>query len=361
MLSEDSRWRLVLGKTEDEDDAIELSSDDEAIDDLLSSLYTHGKTGGLGKSSHKIRKWMDGLRSYFPPGIVRIMQQDALERQGIKEMLLEPELLEQIEPDINMVATILQLQQLLPDKTKSVARTLVQKLVKELEKKLKPKLQFAVQSGLFSRSKPVHPTGSIIDWKKTIHRNIKNYQPDQLFIIPEVWYGYKQGYKINEIILLIDKSESMISSAIYASIIGSILASLKSVQTHIIFFDTAISDVTNQYHDPVDILFSVPMGGGTDIAYAMNYVHQKIKIPSKAILFLISDLDEGGSIKDLLSMTQLLLNQGLQIQCLLGLNDSGMAEYNHKVASEMANLKIPVFTCSPEEFPNLIAKELQRN
>ena len=125
---------------------------------------------------------------------------------------------------------------LLPDKTKSVARTLVQKLVKELEKKLKPKLQFAVQSGLFSRSKPVHPNGSIIDWKKTIHRNIKNYQPDQLFIIPEVWYGYKQGYKINEIILLIDKSESMISSAIYASIIGSILASLKSVQTHIIFF-----------------------------------------------------------------------------------------------------------------------------
>lgn len=119
--------------------------------------------------------------------------------------------------------------------------------------------------------------------------------------------------------------------------------------------------MTNLYTDPVDILFSVPMGGGTDIAYAMNYVHQKIKIPSKAILFLISDLDEGGSIKDLLSITQLLLNQGLQIHCLLGLNETGMAEYNHHVASEMANLKIPVFTCSPEEFPDLIAKELQQN
>ncbi len=351
---------MVLGKKGLRDEEINLSTEETAVEELLSQVYSEEKAAGMGKTQHKIRRWLDGIRTHFPVGVIRLLQQDALERQGIKEMLLEPELLEKIEPNIHMVSSILTLHELLPDKTKAVAKILIRKLVEETEKKLKPKLSSAIRSALTGRSKVINPQHARIDWKKTIGSNLKHYQTSSRKVIPERWYGYHRGNQLPEIVLLIDKSESMISSAIYASIIGSILASLKSIKTHLIFFDTSITDVTGLYKDPVDILFSVPMGGGTDIGMALNYVHQKLNRHSKTILFLISDLDDGGKHKDLFGIMSTLIQLELKMHCILALNDEGQPEYNITVGQKLADLGLPVFSCSPNEFPEILAKEINR-
>ena len=352
------RWKLILGPSSDKADPFQLSTEQEEVDELLNAIYGDKDKPGFGKSTNKIKRWLDGIRLQFPTEVVQIMQADALERQGVKEMLLEPELLERIEPSVNLVATILQLQHLIPEKTKSVARNLVQKLVNEIEKKLKPKIQFAVQTATKQHSKPTSPSNANIDWKKTIYQNLKNYRPEIPAIIPDRWFGFKRGYKLPQIIILVDKSESMINSMIYASIISSVLASMKSVRTHLIFFDTEVTDLTDKYMDPVDILFSVPCGGGTDIAVAMKYAHQQIQNQNQCLLFLISDLYEYGNKNELLSYCKKIKDKQVQLISLLSLNDEGIPDYDIQIAKSFMALDIPCFACNPDRFPELISEYL---
>ncbi|NOT36263.1 MAG: VWA domain-containing protein [Saprospiraceae bacterium] len=354
----DNRWQLVLGVDKD-NTPMELSTEEREVEELLSKIYGQGNQSGFGRSSQKIRKWLEGIRIHFPPETVSIMQKDALERQGIKEMLLEPELLEKIEPNIQMVASILSLQQLLPDKTRIVARQLVDRLVKRIQEKLNTKITQAVRTSIKGKSQRIYPKGNSIDWKRTLQENLKYYEKNINSIIPRNWFGYKSGSKLKEVYLLIDKSESMITSAIHASVIGSVLASLSSIRTHLIFFDTEVTDLTDKYQDPVDILFSVPMGGGTDIANALKYTEQKMRNHSHCLLFLISDLDEGGSKEGLLSAILRLQSKKCSIHCLLSLNDEGKPEYNRSIAEDISSFKIPVYGADPENFPDILSQELR--
>jgi hypothetical protein len=204
-----SRWRLVLGAEADPQKDISLEPEQQQVDDLLQSVYGGGGRPGLGRSTIRIKKWLEGIRLHFPKEIVQIMQADALERQGVREMLLEPELLEKIEPSMELVANLLQLQHLMPERSRAVARQLVHKLVSEIERKLRPKIQFAMQKAQRRHSKPGSPTASNIDWKKTIHRNLKHYRPEIGTVIPATWYGYKKGYSLPQVIIVADKSESI--------------------------------------------------------------------------------------------------------------------------------------------------------
>jgi Mg-chelatase subunit ChlD len=358
-MAELNRWKLILGSDADLENEIILTKEEEEVGDLLDSIYPGKEGKPFGRSTQKIRKWLEGIRTHFPPEVVQVLQNDALERQGVKEMLLEPELLDKIEPSIQLVAAILQLQELLPDKTKSIARQLVQRLVSEIEQKLKPRILQAVQESKKHQSKRVKPSQANIDWNKTILRNLKNFQPSIRSIVPENWYGYKKGHRLPEVVILVDKSESMISSAIYASIIGAVLASVKSIRTQLIFFDTSITDVTDRYKDPVDIMFSVPMGGGTDIAFALQYAYQKINNPTQTLLFLLSDLYEGGNKKAMLDMCNALLVRGVKMISLLCLSDEGKPDYDMHIAESLANLKIPCFGTSPDLFPEMLSKELE--
>lgn len=345
---------MVLGPDPDEARDHDLTEHESVLDQLLQSVYGEKGASGFGRSNVRIRQWLEGIRANFPSEIVRIMQTDALERQGVKEMLLEPELLERIEPSVTLVSAILQLHQLLPEKTKKAARMLVSKLVQDIERKLKMNLIQAAQNSRYRKSKAGSPGSSRLDWRKTIARNLKNIQQDQITIIPEQWYVFRKSNQIPELFIIVDKSESMIESAIYASIIGSVLASLKSIRTHLIFFDTEILDLSGRYSDPVELLFSIPFGGGTDIALAVEYARQHIRNPSQTLFFLISDLYEGGNKKDLMQSLEILKDQGVSLTCLLSLSDEGKPDYNQALANELANLSIPCFSCPPDKFPELI-------
>lgn len=135
---------------------------------------------------------------------------------------------------------------------------------------------------------------------------------------------------------------------------------MKSIRTHIIFFDTEIQDVTDKYRDPVDILFSVPMGGGTDIGRALNYTYQKMRYPRRSLVFLISDLDEYAPLDDLESAINRITSSGCNLEALLTLNEDGKTEFNHKVATMFQTRGVGPYSCTADKFPDILCERLMK-
>ena len=319
------------------------------------------KTGGLGNASPNVNRWLGDIRKYFPTSVVQVMQKDALERLELDQMLLEPELLEVVEPDVNLVATLVSLNKVMPKRTRETAKEVVRKVVKELEKKLKNPMRQAIEGALNRAIRNRRPKFNEIDWNRTIRVNLKHYQKDLNTIIPEHLIGHgRKGQSLKHVILLIDQSGSMASSVVYSSVFGAIMASLRSVKTHFIAFSTEIADLTEKLNDPVDLLFGTQLGGGTDINKTLGYAQNLIQNPSETILVLISDLFEGGSESEMLKKVNSIKSSGVSFVTLLALNDQGAPTYDKSLAQKLASFDIPSFACSPDQFPNLMAAVIKK-
>lgn len=355
------RWRLILGNHAAETTGCNLSGADTAIDNALSALYDSERSGGLGSSSPKVARWLGDIRTYFPASVVKVMQQDALERLNLRQMLLEPEMLEAVEPDVHLVANLLSLSGVMPSKTKDTARQVVRRVVEELQRKLSHPMRQAVMGSLNRAQRNRRPRHNEIDWNRTIRANLKHYQPDYRTIIPEVRIGYgRKRSALRNIILCVDQSGSMATSVVYAGIFGAVLASLPAVQTSIVVFDTAVVDLTDAAQDPVDLLFGTQLGGGTDINRALAYCQSLISQPQETILILISDLYEGGNRQEMLKRIAAIVDAGVQFVALLALNDDGAPMFDHSIADALAGFGIPAFACSPDKFPDLMAAAINR-
>lgn len=357
------RWRLILGGDEADGTGCRLEGVDINIDRTLQALYQNEteRKGGLGGSAPNVARWLGDIRTYFPSSIVRVMQQDAFDRLGLKQMLLQPEMLETVEPDIHLVATLLSLNQVMPSKTKETARQVIRKVVEELEKKLANPLRQAVTGSLNRATRNRRPRHNEIDWNRTIRANLRHYQQDLNTIIPESRIGFgRKGQALREIVLCIDQSGSMATSVVYSSILGAVLATIKAVKTSVVVFDTAVVDLSDLLHDPVEVLFGTQLGGGTDINRALNYCQGLIRNPHDTILVLISDLYEGGNHQEMLARAATIAQSGVQMIALLALDDRGAPSFDHNVAAHFARFGIPCFACTPDLFPDMMANAIQR-
>jgi len=358
------KWRLILGKdADDPEEETELDGDGQGMDEVLEALYDGDdeRKSSLGKSAPNVNRWLGDIRKYFPTSVVQLMQKDALDRLGLKRMLLEPELLESVEPDLNLVTTILSLNNVIPEKTRATARLVVRKVVEELEKKLKNPLREAIEGSIHRAVRNRRPRFNEIDWHRTIRANLKHYQKDLNAIIPERLIGYgRKGQALKTVILVVDQSGSMASSVVYASVFGAIMASLRSVRTHMVVFDTEVVDLTDQLDDPVNLLFGTQLGGGTDINRALTYSQDLVQHPSDTILLLVTDLYEGGSEKALLQRAARIQESGVQFITLLALTDKGAPSFDHHMAASFKTLGIPTFACTPDLFPALMAAAIKK-
>ncbi|MEK7253856.1 MAG: VWA domain-containing protein, partial [Bacteroidota bacterium] len=231
----------------------------------------------------------------------------------------------------------------------------------DLEKRLRNPLRQAIEGALNRAVRNRRPKFNEIDWLRTIRANLKNYQEELKTIIPEHLIGHgRKGQALRHIILLVDQSGSMAGSVVYSSIFGAILASLRSVKTHFVAFDTAVADLTENLHDPVDLLFGVQLGGGTDINKALGYAQTLVRQPADTILILISDLFEGGKEAEMLKKTAALKAAGVHFICLLALDDKGAGAYDRSVAAKLAAMEVPAFACTPDLFPGLMEKAIKR-
>jgi Mg-chelatase subunit ChlD len=357
------RWRLMLGGESDGTGCTLASGTDLGMDKTLAELYSEGKKSGRGETRLGVARWLGDIRTYFPTSVVQVMQKDALERLNLRQMLLQPEMLEAITPDIHLVSTIVSLNRVIPEKTRETARMVVRKLVEDLEKKLAGPLRQSILGSLNRAVRNRRPRHSDIDWNRTIRANLKNYQPDYKTIIPEIRIGYgrkKTSSSLRDIILCVDQSGSMTTSVVYSSIFAAVMASISAVRTSLVVFDTHVVDLTPELQDPVDVLFGTQLGGGNDIELALAYCQGLVRSPQDTILILVSDLYEEENRAKILRRAATLVNSGIQFITLLALSDQGRPSFDHQIAADFAGLGIPCFACTPDQFPDLMAAAIKR-
>jgi Mg-chelatase subunit ChlD len=364
-----ARWRLVLGG--EADTGVSLGGDAAKMDAALEALYGSGKGGGrrgggrgasLGASAPNVARWLGDIRAYFPSTVVQVMQKDAIERLDLTRLLLEPEMLEAVEPDVHLVGTILALNRVMPERAKETARMVVRRVVQQLERRLAQRTRSALTGALDRAARVERPRRlSDVDWNRTIRVNLRNYLPEQRTVVPQrlVGYGRRQQAVKRDVVLCIDQSGSMAASVVYASVFGAVLASMKSLRTSLVVFDTAVVDLTDQLHDPVEILFGTQLGGGTDINRAIAYCQGIIQRPTGTIFVLISDLYEGGVRREMLKRVAAMTAAGIQVIVLLALSDEGAPVYDHENAAALAALGVPAFACTPDAFPDLMAAAVE--
>ena len=366
------RWRLVLGGGEADGTGAELGGDDITIDAAMAAVYDHdgsrrnsgrgsGRAGGLGRSAPRVARWLGDIRTYFPKPVVQVMQRDAIDRLDLKQLMLEPELLESIEPDIHLVTLLVELNHVLPDETRATARQVVATVLADLEERLTDRTRAAVHGALARANRSRRPRPGDIDWLRTVHANLRHYQPRYGTVIPErlIGFGRRQRSLAKEVVIAVDQSGSMADSVVYASLFGAVLAQLPALETKLVAFDTSITDLTPVLHDPVDVLFGVQLGGGTDIAEALGYCTRLITRPTDTVLVLISDLFEGGNAELMRARVARLTRSGVTVLCLLALSDEGAPVHDHSAAADLAALGATVMACTPDQFPEVIAAALE--
>jgi Mg-chelatase subunit ChlD len=365
------RWRLVLGGDPADGTGHALSGRDAAMDGALTALYGKGngtprsgkdRAAGLGASAPAVARWLGDIRSYFPSSVVQVMQRDAIDRLGLATLLLEPEMLEAVEADVHLVGTLLSLHQAMPDTTKETARAVVRKVVEDLEKRLATRTRATVTGALDRSARTGRPRHHDIDWNRTIAANLKHYLPEHRTIVPERLVGYgRAAHSVKkEVVLCVDQSGSMAASVVYASVFGAVLASMRSLDTRLVVFDTAVVDLTDQLDDPVDVLFGTRLGGGTDINRALAYCQSRITRPADTVVVLISDLYEGGIRDEMLKRVAAMRSAGVEFVALLALSDEGTPAYDRDHAASLAALGAPAFACTPDLFPEVMAAALER-
>ncbi|WP_040495262.1 VWA domain-containing protein [Ilumatobacter nonamiensis] len=399
------RWRLVLGGAADEADSGDagtastdddegagegggggdagdgasagaeggrpgLAGDDARIDAALGALYDReaidsrrggaGRAGGLGRSKPGVVRWLGDIRRYFPTSVVQVLQRDAVERLDLQQLLLEPELLEAVEPDIGLVTMLVELNRLLPDETRATARQVIARVLADIERQLTDHTRQAVRGALARAARTRRPRPGDIDWPHTIEANLRHWLPEQRTIVPEqlIGHGRRQQSLARDVVIAVDQSGSMADSVVYASLFAGVLAQLPTLRTKFYAFDTSITDLTPFLHDPVDVLFGVQLGGGTDIASMLTHCLREIDRPRRSVLFLISDLFEGGNGELMRRRVAELVTAGVTVVVLLALSDEGTPAHDHEHAAALVEVGARVMSTTPAEFPEVLADAL---
>lgn len=381
------RWRLILGKDSQEslsgmcasgcalspeqlemDEALEAIYSSEAEEELTREEWETAKPGTKhgavkGRTFPRVAKWLDQIRNFFPNDCVVLIQKDAIERRGMKELLFEPEMLAKVEPSLDLASTVLTLKNLVPEKAKAAARDLVRRVVEELRRKLESRFAQAIRGALDrNRHSPFRSLPNL-DWKRTIRRNLKNYNPELKAIIPERTYFFSRQQRQAEwnVIIAMDQSGSMHSSLIYGGIMGAILASMPAVETHVVAFNHEdVVDLTEHCSDPVDLLFGVQLGGAEDYWKATCFCERFMHTPAKTLYILLADLhDTSPNESRFVKRMEFLLESGVKAITLLAITDQGQPSYNENLAKKLAEMGMPCFGCIPDKLPDLLAAVLK--
>ena len=267
-------------------------------------------------------------------------------------------------PSRGEVRTLTSLRSAIPEKTRETARQVVRKVVDALMARLEHRTTELLRGALNRSQRTRRLRSSDIDWGRTISANLRHYQAEHNSIVPETLIGYARKSKtranLDHVVLCVDQSGSMATSVVYSSIFAAVMASVPGIDTNLICFDTAIVDLTEQLADPVEVLFGVQLGGGTDINAALAYCERKIGHPGKTHLVLITDLYEGGNAKSMLARVAALKQSGVNVIVLLALSDDGHPGFHADHAEHIAAMGCTVFACTPDQFPDLMATALTR-
>lgn len=364
-----TRWRLVLGKAA-EQHGISIDGDDEdarRIESLVGYLFAEAagsgqakdRQGGLDKGhAMNVPRWVDEVGQLFPREAKEVMERELINRRGLRELMEKPEILERIEPNQELVKTLLTHRDLMNEKTRVLARKIIEKVVEELKQKLKVQIEPAI-TGAIRRDK--HSPRRVyrnLDLRRTVRRNLHNFDASSSKLLVDRLYFHAAERKSRpwHIIVAVDQSGSMLDSAIYSAVMASIFAGLPSVRTSLFLFDTDIADLTDQVGQPVDVLLSIQLGGGTDITKALQYGYQLVRQPARTIVVLVTDFYEGRPERDLVNQVKEMAQAGIRMIGLGALGYDARPEYNKTTAAKCRKVGMDILSCTPEKLADAMAQ-----
>lgn len=367
------RWRLILGRYADQDlQQANLNAEQLKLERSLDFLYQQEyKKRGIEQNQHRFGSldpsqltainWLNQSRKLFPKSTFERMQTQALERYQMTDLLKNPDYVRKLDANPAIAKTLLSMRGKLSAEMRDAIRELIAKVVDELLKKIRPQFLQAFQ-GRRNRFRRSHlKQAQNFDWRRTIAQNLKYYQPDlgKIIIQQPHFNARVQNHLPWEIVLCVDQSGSMMDSVMYAAVCASILAALPAVTTHLVLFDTQIVDLSHMAHDPVEVLLTIQLGGGTNIGHALQYCAQKIQQPHRSIVVLISDFEEGGSVQTMYKTVSQLNEQGCKLLGLAALDQSANPCYDHSTAQQLQQRGMQIAAMTPEHLAGWFAEAMQ--
>ncbi|MDE6731152.1 MAG: VWA domain-containing protein [Oscillospiraceae bacterium] len=375
-----NRWRLVLGRQSDQD--LQFSGTDRELrtfqdmEELLDYLYQKGdsedirndpgnsgnsgdsRKGSLDASQLTAAKWITKVRELFPRQTAEVLEKQALEEFHMTELLTDKKVLEQIQPDMDLLKTVLQLKHLMSGEVLETAKKIAQQVAEELRKKLENQIRRSILGRIDrNTSSPVRSARNL-DMKKTIRKNLKNYDPEsQQLILQDIYFSSRvKKYSNWRVIIAIDESGSMMGSVIYSAVMAQILAKLPFADVKLIIFDTSIVDLSGYAEEPAEILMSVQLGGGTDIGKAIAYCEQLIETPARTCVLCVTDLYEGAPEQYLLNSCRNILESGAKLNFLTALDETANPAYDRHLGQKLANMGAFVGALTPEQLGDYIGR-----
>ncbi|MBA0219504.1 VWA domain-containing protein [Pectobacterium brasiliense] len=367
------RWRLILGHYADEAlGNAAFDANDLKVERTLDYLYRReyqrrglkqegGRHGSLDQSQLTAVNWLNQARKLFPSSTFERMQSQAIERYEISHLFNDPQALQAMEPTPALAKALLSLRGRMNEQTREAVRDIIRKVVDEILRTLRPTFTNALtgRRNRFRRS-PVASSQNF-DWRATIAANLKHFDRDKNRLVIETphFNSRMQRHMPWDVILCVDQSASMSSSVMYAAVCASILAALPAVRVSLIVFDTQVVDLSHLAHDPVEVLMTVQLGGGTNIAQAMQYCEQRVQNPKRTIVTLISDFEEGGALNRLLSCVQRMHSQQITLLGLAALDDAAQPVYDTAIGQKLADRGMHVAALTPEHFAQWLAEVMR--
>ena len=364
-----NRWRLILGSQSDR--SLGFSGSEREImqlrdmEELLDHLYNRGqggdvrkdqRQGGSGGSQLTAAKWITRIRELFPNDTAEVLEKHALDEFGMTELLTDKKVLEGLRPDMDLLKNVLQLKHLMKGEVLQVARQIAVKVAEELRQKLENDIRRSI-SGRIDRnsSSPVHSARNL-DIRKTVRRNLKNYDSENgRLMLKEIYFSNRvKRYNNKTVIIAVDESGSMLGSVIYSAVMAQIISKLPFADLRLVIFDTSVVDLTSEADDPVQVLMSVQLGGGTDIGKALAYCETLIGTPSQTCVLCITDLYEGGSERLLMNVSRNIILSGAKLSFLTALDEEAHASYDVRLGQKLADMGAFVGAMTPNRLGEYI-------
>lgn len=364
-----NRWRLVLGKYSAgqisfSSDGINYMDMESVLDYLYSREYGEeqevrkDRAGGSEGSRLTVPYWLRQIKRLFPRRTVEILERHALEKYGMTELVTDPEVLRKLEPNRELLKTILELKHMMKGEVLELAREIVKKVAEEIAEKLEREVRKSFFGQLDRNASSPVKSARNLDMKKTIRMNLKNYDTERQQLILEKVYFNSRMRKYNQwrVVICVDESGSMLDSVIHSAVMAGIFAKLPMLDTRLVIFDTNVVDLSGYVEDPVETLMSIQLGGGTNIAGALSYCEGLIDFPYRTMVVLVTDLYEGGSCQPLYSVARGIIESGAKLVVLTALDMEAVPNYNRNAAEELADMGAFVGAMTPEELAEWMGK-----
>lgn len=369
-----NRWRLVLGSMSD--NSLSFSGSDreimsfEDMEQLLDYLYSHAqgddvrgesisdRSGGLGESQLTAAKWITKVRELFPKQTAEVLERHALDEFKMTELLTDKKVLEQMKPDMSLLKTVLQLKHLMKGEVLETAKKIARAVAEELSEKLAQSTRQALTGRLDRNSRSVVRSARNIDIHKTIRRNLKNYDKEnETLMLKDVYFSSRvKKYNKKTVIIAVDESGSMLGSVIYSAVMAQIMSKLPFAEIKLVIFDTEIVDLSGMVEDPVEVMMSVQLGGGTDIGKALSYCESLIQTPSDTCVLCVTDLCEGGYPHILLNTAQNIMTSGAKLSFLTALDECANPVYDKNMGQHLADMGAFVGALTPDQLGDYIGR-----